>query len=337
MKVAITGGTGHIGANMVRALLAKGWSVRALIHEDARSVEGLPIVPVPGDVEDPGTLAPLFEGVDLAFHLAGHITLQKSEAAHAFAVNVEGTRNVMQACRKAGVPRVVHFSSIHAYDDRTGLGPIDEDRGPMVDPRRPLYGLSKAAGEKVVLEAVANGLDAVIVNPTGVLGPNDYKGSRMGRLLASMASGAMPIVPRAGYDWVDARDVAAGAILAAQRGRTGQRYILAGSWASLDDLGRLVDEAQGLPRTRLKVPLWAAWMGVPFDTVKCLFSGKDPQVTPDSIKVLYGESRVTYGKAAIELGYAPRSLQRTVDDTISWMHSAEAASLACWRTREVAS
>jgi dihydroflavonol-4-reductase len=327
MRVAVTGGTGHVGANVVRALLARGWSVRALVHDDATAIDGLPVEHVPGDVLKRDTLGPLFEGADLAFHLAGHITLDGREAPRAWSVNVEGTTNVLRAALDARVPRLVHFSSIHAYDDRPGIGPIDEERGPMVDPRRPCYGLTKAAGEQAVLEAVGRGLDAVIVNPTGVLGPHDYRGSRMGRTLMALARGTMPVVPRAGFDWVDARDVAEGAIQAALRGRRGQRYLLSGSWASLLQLGKLADLALEQRRTRLEVPLWVAWLGVPVDGLRSRVTGRTAQCTRDSIAVLHAESRASSAKAGRELGWAPRALAETVRDALSWQLARQEAPL----------
>ncbi len=330
MKVAITGATGHVGANVVRALLAEGWSVRALVRQDVRALEGLNVERVQGDVLEADSLRALFDGAELAFHLAGHITLDPRGAARAFEVNVEGTRRVTQACLDAGVRRLVHFSSIHAFEDRPGGLPIDESRGAMRDPSRPRYGLSKAAGERVVMEAVERGLDAVIVNPTGVIGPHDYKGSRMGRILLSLASGAMPIVPEAGYDWVDARDVAEGAKAAALRGRRGQRYILSGSRASLADLGRLVDEALAQKRMRLKVPLWTAWLGVPFDALASRLAGRTAQCTADSIKVLQGESRVSSALASGELAYTSRPLDVTVADVLAWNLGREASHAVGW-------
>lgn len=336
MKVAITGATGHVGANVVRALLGEGWSVRALVRQDVRALDGLDVQQVPGDVEDVESLRTLFEGAELAFHLAGHITLDPREAARAYEVNVEGTRNVTDACLGAGVRRLVHFSSIHAFDDRCVGRPIDEERGSMVDPSRPRYGLSKAAGEKVVQDAIGRGLDAVIVNPTGVIGPHDYKGSRMGRVLTNLASGAMPIVPNAGYDWVDARDVAEGAKAAALRGRTGQRYILSGNWASLAGLGLQVDEALGQQRRRLTVPLWTAWIGVPFASVASLCTGRTAQCTTDSIKVLYGESRVSSALAAAELGFKARPLGTTLADTLAWHQGREVARVVGWPSSQEA-
>ncbi len=339
MKVAITGGTGHVGANLVRAMLARGWSVRALIHDDGRALEGLPVEKVPGEVGDPDALRYLFEGAELVFHLAARIALTRRDSDGTRRVNIEGPRNVAQACLAARVRRLVHFSSIHAFDDRVGVGPIDEERGPMVDPARPLYGLTKAAGEKAVLEAVGQGLDAVIVNPCGVLGPHDYKGSAMGRVLAQLAAGRLPFVPASGFTWVDARDVAEGAIAAAERGQKGRRYLLAGTWASIRQLGDLVDQATGLGRTRVTVPTWTAWAGVPFAALGSLLTGNPPGCTPDSLRVLQAETRATPARAASELGFSARPLAETVVDTLAWQRAYSSQPiLAAWHhSREAVS
>lgn len=323
MKVGITGASGHVGANLVRTLLEKGWEVRALVRGDVRALAGLDVEHVPGDVTQPGRLRDFCQGTELVFHLAGHITLNGRDAALARTINVDGTRNVARACLDAGVRRLVHFSSIHAFDDRPG-DPIDEKRPPL-GPSRPYYGQTKAAGERVVLETVEQGLDAVIVNPTGVLGPHDYKRSAMGRVLADMASGQMPAVPAAGFDWVDARDVSEGAVAAALKGRTGQRYILSGTWASLMELGRHVDAATGRRTRRIQVPLWTAWMGVPFAAVKSRWTGEAPNCTADSIRVLYAESHASSALAARELGFRARDLAQTVADAVDWQRAWEAA------------
>lgn len=194
MRVAMTGATGHVGANVVRALVDQGWQVRVLCREDVRALEGLDVERVKGDVRDPDSLARLVQGAELVFNLAALISLE-GRFRSGLDVNIVGPRNVAAACLAAGVRRLVHVSSVHAFDDVPGHGPIDEDRPQVTDPSRPAYGLSKAAGEREILGAIERGLDAVIVNPTGVIGPHDYKGSRMGRVIASLATGRLPFVP----------------------------------------------------------------------------------------------------------------------------------------------
>lgn len=317
MRVAMTGATGHVGANVVRALVDQGWLVRVLCREDVRALEGLDVERVKGDVRDPDSLARLVQGAELVFNLAALISLE-GRFRSGLDVNIVGPRNVAAACLAAGVRRLVHVSSVHAFDDVPGHGPIDEDRPQVTDPSRPAYGLSKAAGEREILGAIERGLDAVIVNPTGVIGPHDYKGSRMGRVIASLATGRLPFVPTGGYDWVDARDVAAGVIAAAHRGQTGRKYLLSGTWASLSELGRQLDQIAGRPRTRLDVPLWSGFLGVPFAAMKARLTGGTPGCTMDSIRVLLGETHVTSARAAAEIGYAPRPQAQTLRDIMAW-------------------
>lgn len=322
MRVAITGATGHVGANVVRELLAQGWQVRALVRDDVRALDGLAVERVRGDVRDAASLRPLVEGAEWVFHLAALISLE-SRARKGLDLNVVGPRNVAAACLAGGVRRLVHFSSVHAFDDVPGRGPIDEDRPQVTDPSRPAYGLSKAAGEREVLAAVERGLDAVIVNPTGVIGPHDFKMSRMGKVLASLARGRMPFVPTGGYDWVDARDVARGAVLAAQRGISGRRYLLSGTWASLLELGQQLDRITGRRHRRFQVPLRTGFLGVPFAALRARLTGGTPGCTVDSIRVLLGETRVSSVRAAVELGYSPRSQAETLQDVVAWQAGPE--------------
>lgn len=317
MRVAITGATGHVGANVVRELLAQGWQVRALVRDDVRALEGLEVERVQGDVRDPESLRRLVDGVELVFNLAALISLE-ARARKGLDLNVVGPRNIAAACLAAGVRRLVHFSSVHAFDDTPGRGPIDEDRPQVTDPSRPAYGLSKAAGEREVLAAVERGLDAVIVNPTGVIGPHDYKMSRMGKVLATLAQGRMPFVPTGGYDWVDARDVARGAVLAAQRGATGRRYLLSGTWASLLELGMQLDQVTGRRHRRFQVPLRTGFLGVPFAALRARLTGGTPGCTMDSIRVLLGETHVSSYRAAVELGFVPRPQAETLRDILAW-------------------
>ncbi len=317
MRVAITGATGHVGANVVRELLAQGWNVRALHRENVTALIGLDVERVKGDVRDLESLRPLVDGADLVFNLAALISLE-GRARKGLDVNIVGPRNVAAACLDAGVRRLVHFSSVHAFDDAPGQGPIDESRPQVSDPSRPAYGLSKAAGEREVLAAVDRGLDAVIVNPTAVIGPHDYRQSRMGKVLASLATGRLPFVPVGGYDWVDARDVAQGAVLAAQRGITGRRYLLSGTWTSLAEVGLQLDQITGRPHHRIQVPLWTGFLGVPFAAMKARLTGGTPGCTTDSIRVLLGETHVSSVRASAGLGYSPRPQVETLRAILAW-------------------
>jgi dihydroflavonol-4-reductase len=322
MTIAVTGGSGHIGGNLVRALLDRGEAVRVLVRKDSRAIKGLAVEQVAGDVLDRDSLGTLVIGAEVVYHLAAKIVLVPDPNGSAQRVNVDGTRNVVDACLKTGVRRLVHFSSIHAF--------AEEPRGQVVDETRPLasgphlypYDRSKAEGERVVQEAVRQGLDAVIVNPTAVIGPFDFKPSAVGGVFLDLYHRRMPALIQGGFNWVDVRDVCAGAIAAEQLGRTGEKYLLAGHHLPFPGLATLVEEATGIPRPRVTVPLWAAYLGLPFAALASFVSGKDPKFTRASLHALCNHQLISHEKATRELDYHPRPTADAVRDTFDWFRRA---------------
>jgi len=321
MTVAVTGASGHVGANLVRALLSEGRQVRVLVHRDTAALEGLDVERVQGEVLEAQTLQELARGAEVVYHLAAVITLRSRSDGHARRVNVEGTRNVVEACLECGVKRLVHFSSIHAFSFQPLDGIVDELR-PLCSERRPLpYDQSKAEGERVVQEAVRKrGLDAVIVNPTAVLGPHDYKPSAMGQVVIDLARKKLPVLVNGGFNWVDVRDVVAGAISAERNGEAGAKYLLGGHHLSLRGLAELVQSVSGT-RAPATIPIWLAYAGVPFAAVQSRVTGRPPRFTSASLKALQRHQRVTHEKAAQQLAYAPRPIRETIEDTCAWFKS----------------
>jgi len=183
LTVVVTGATGHVGANLMRALLAQGRPVRALIHKNRRATEELDTEVVCGDVCDLSSLCNAFDGAEVVYHLAANISLSMSEWPLLELVNVIGTRNVVEACLRCGVRRLVHFSSIHALTQEPKDIPIDESRSLVDSQHCPPYDRSKAAGEKEVRKGIERGLDTIIINPTAVIGPHDYQPSHFGDAL----------------------------------------------------------------------------------------------------------------------------------------------------------
>jgi dihydroflavonol-4-reductase len=322
MSVLVIGAAGHVGGNLVRALLAAGRKVRATVYRDERALAGLDVERVKADVLDPASLTAAMQGCEVVYHLAAIIAIAGESERRVEDVNIRGPRNVAAACLEAGVQRLVHFSSIHAFEQLPLDRPLDETRGEPIA-GAPTYDRTKAAGEREILQAVARGLDAVIVNPTSVVGPYDFKPSPMGDVLLRLATGKMPALVTSGFDFVDVRDIVAGAFAAEARGRTGERYLLPGHFATFRELAALMAQASGRRAPRLVTPLWLARVGAPFLGAWCKVTGGRPLYTGESLDILSRSHPDIRGdKARAELGYQARPLAETVRDTWGWFRSA---------------
>jgi dihydroflavonol-4-reductase len=318
MTVAVTGACGHVGANLVRTLLERGRHVRAVVHADRRGVEGLPADQVTADVLNPSSLARAFEGVDVVYHLAAFISLFERDRVRMHDINVGGTRNVILACEQNRVRRLVHFSSIHALSSEPKKEVITEARA-LSGPRGSMaYDWTKAEAEREVLRAVERGLDAVIVNPTAVIGPCDFKLSSLGSFLLALHDGTLRALVRGGFNWVDVRDVVQGALAAERLGRPGERYLIAGAWCSVRELAKLAEEITGRKSPSFTAPMWLARLGAPFAVAVARLRGVPPLFTRGSLYALRNHRHVSHEKAAAELGYAPRPLAETICDTFRW-------------------
>jgi dihydroflavonol-4-reductase len=318
MKTLVTGANGHIGANLVRALLVRGRDVRVLLHRNRQSVEDLDVDIVDGDTCNPDSLLRAFNGIEVVYNLAGYISLRMNETDRCQTVNVAGTRNVVEACLLKRVKRLIHFSSIHALEQEPADIPLDETRPLVSGKGHPPYDISKAGGEKEVRKGIEKGLDAIIINPTGVIGPFDYYPSHFGEVLLSMACGKFPISIDGGFDWVDARDVADGAISAEKSACAGAKYLLSGHWASMSEISCMLEGTMNVGSPRFTCPLWLADIGAPFATGLARISGKRPLFTRVSLTALRGNKNVSHARATTELGYHPRPLKETIIDTIKW-------------------
>lgn len=321
MTTVVTGASGHVGGNLVRELLGRGRRVRAVIHTDRLALQGLDIETVEGDVTDGASMRRALDGAETVFHLAAHISILDKDPL-VVPVNVEGVRNVAEAALDAGVKRLVHVSSIHAFNMEPADKAIDEERTRASEPACPPYDASKAAGEAALREVIAKGLDATIVNPTGIIGPNDFRPSRMGEVLLKLANGKLPGLVDGGFDWVDVRDVCAGALLAEEKGQTGRNYILSGSYCRMPDLAAKAEKITGRRPPRMVSPMWLARFGAPFVTGWSRMTGQRPLYTSAALHALRGSRDMRHDRAANELGYDPRSLDETLRDTYAWFVSA---------------
>ncbi len=323
MITVVTGASGHLGANLVRALLARGRKVRVLIHQNTRGVEGLNVECVRGDVLAPDSLIRCFEGADVVYHCAGKISLSGFDPPSSLETNTAGSRHVARACMKAGVTRLVHFSSVHALSEKPFDRPLTEENDLCRKEESFLpYSLSKAEGENAILNAVAEGLDAVILNPSAILGPHDYALSPMGETVRDLAEGRFPALIDGFYNYVDVRDVSEAALAAEARGRKGERYLVGGHRLSLRDLAEMIAEITGTRAPRWTCPMWLARGAAHLSTNWNRIRGRRPKFTPASLRVLQGNSHLDCSKAAAELGHAPRPMLETLADTLAWQRKA---------------
>ncbi len=321
MTTIVTGASGHMGANLIRILNSRGRHVRAMAYKDRRAFAGLDIDIAEGDICDLDSLCRAFKGADTVYHLAAHISLLMTEWPRLESINIKGTQNVVEACIQSGVRRLIHFSSIHAHCQQPLDSPMDELR-PLIDsPQYLPYDRSKAAGEIEVLKGIERGLDAIIINPTGGIGPYDYKPSHFGEALLALANGKMPALVESGFNWVDVRDVSLGAIKAEEQAPAGSKYILSGHWVSICDVAEMVAEITGTSKPAMVCPMWLAHAGAPLFTAYARCFGKRPLFTKVSLDSLCGNRAISREKAELELGYRPRPFKETLFDTLKWFEA----------------
>ncbi len=327
--ILVTGATGHIGNVLVRKLLRRGEKVRALLlrGESAEALSGLPVEIVEGDVLDVSSLVNVFRGIGGAFHLAGIISIMPGSNPLLRRVNVEGTQNILQTAKQAGVGKLVYTSSIHAIR-RVEQGLIDE-RVPF-DPGNPYgeYDRSKAQATLEVQRAAAEGLNAVIACPTGVIGPYDFRGSMMGSVIRAAAQRKAMLYVDGAYDFVDVRDVAGGLIAAFEQGRPGASYILSGHRISVRYLLETVREITGGRFFQMRVPFDLAQFAARFMPLYYRVLRATPRFTSYSLSVLRSNSNISHAKASRELGYRPRALYRSIADTVHWFLSQRSEACA---------
>jgi len=321
MTTLVTGATGHIGNNLVRALLARQERVRVLCRPDSsdKPLAGLDVERVLGDLRDAPSLARAVTGMERVYHVAAMISIRSGDREALWDANVAGTARLLAAARQAGVKRVVHTSSFGAMGNNPH-GPSSEEHA--LDANEPAtdYERSKAASEVEVKREIERGLDACIVNPCATVGPFDFRPSLVGRTFVDFALGKMKAYLPGAFDWVPMRDVVSGHLLAMDKGGRGERYLLSGEVASLDQILDWLAEDTGRPRPRWRIPagLMLA-LSVPKDFVEArFFPDKYPRFNQHSIRLLTSGKYGSNHKACRELGLAPTPVRQAFRDSVSW-------------------
>ncbi len=322
MKVCVTGATGHIGINVCMELLGRGHTVTALVPNSWKPIDDLPVAIVKGNVLDGDSLRILMKGSEAVMHLAGIIGLGYKFDQTVFDVNVTGTKNVLDVSRELGMKKVVHFSSIHVFEQQPQDIPMDESRSFVTNERSVFYDQTKRDGHLMAQQAAGEGLDVSIVCPTGVLGPYDYRPSRLGKAVIDIYEGFVPTAVKGGFDFVDVRDVASGAVSALEKGKKGETYILGGKYYSIKELGDMILKVRDSEKELGEIPLSLAYVGLPFVNFYAWITGKQPLYNKVYLDVLKsGNKKVLSSKAEKELGYTSRNMEITVRDTLNWFRN----------------
>jgi dihydroflavonol-4-reductase len=321
MKAFVTGGTGFIGGAVVRKLVEAGHQVRVLVRPkaDTRQIEGLPVEKVVGSLEDVESLRRGMEGCDWVFHLAALYSYWGYRWEDFYRVNVEGTRHVLEVAREMDIRRIVHTSSIAALGVNRNRTPANEDTHTSLEDKIGFYQRSKFLGQQVALEFARQGVPVVIVNPSTPVGVGDYKPTPTGQIILDFLNGRMFGYVDTGLNIVDVEDVAQGHLLAAERGRVGECYILGGENLTLKQVLDILAEVSCRPPVRLRIPHWVAMAWAYVDvTLASLGLRKVPTATPEKVQLSRRYEWFDCSKAMKELGYSYRPAREALRKAVEW-------------------
>ena len=329
MNCLVTGAAGFIGANLVHELTSRGHRVKVWLRPatNPRTLDGLDLERFTGDLSDRAALVRAMRGCDWCFHLAASYHLWLPNYAPMYATNVDGTRHVIEAAVEAGCSRIVYTSTVGCLgwpDKINGIvRPADETTPVSESQMNNHYKLSKWRGELVARELAARGAPVVIVNPSAPVGPRDGKPTPTGQIILDFVNGRMPAYLDTGLNWVDVRDVAVGHILAAEKGRIGERYILGnaeGNW-TLQKAFAVLSEITGRPAPRFRLPHAAAWLIAQADEARSRLTGKSPRVPLAGVGMARHKMFFNPAKAIRELGLPQTPPRVALADAVEWFRA----------------
>jgi len=319
--ILVTGASGHIGNVLAALLYQNGYKDLRLMVRGTNTAHIEPYAKeiVRADICDADAVMKAVEGCTDVFHLAAAIQLTGAHKQRLYDINVGGTRNVISACLAHGVKRLVHVSSIHALEQGAGCA-VDEAVDVSGCQPSDEYGRTKVLATQAVLEACEKGLDAVIVYPTGVIGPFDYRESFSGTMFRKYITSRSPVhfYFDGGYDFVDVRDVAEGIYRAWQYGEKGQGYILAGGRCTIREVIETLGHSAGRRFKMVRVPLPVVRAAAAVAPALCALAGREPILTQDTVDILVSGSQISDAKARERLGYAPRPIPDSIRDAVKW-------------------
>jgi dihydroflavonol-4-reductase len=329
MNCFVTGASGFIGANLVHELNARGHGVKALLRpgSDLRGLRAATFEPVTGDVSDRPLLASALRGCDWCFHVAASYHLWLRDYAPMYAANVDGTRHVLEAAGAAGCSRIVYTSTVGCIGlPRETGGPIvpTDEATPVAEAQmRNHYKRSKWQAEQVARDLAAEGLPVVIVNPSAPVGPRDVKPTPTGKVIVDFLNRQMPAYLDTGLNWVHVRDVAIGHILAAEKGRLGERYILgstAGNW-TMQEAFRVLEEVSGVPAPKFKVPYLVALLAAWINEAAAKVTGRPPKAPLAGVRMARYKMFFSPAKAVRELGLPQTPPSQALADAVEWFRA----------------
>ena len=320
MDVLVTGATGFVGANLVRELLRDGRGVRALARpgSDRRALQGLEVEIAEGDLLDPASLRRAVVGIRTVFHAAADYRLWAPDPQALYRANVDGTRAILTAASEAGAARIVYTSTVGALGVPKDGGEGTEDTPVSLDDMVGPYKRSKFLAERAALELAAAGVPVVIVNPSAPVGPWDLKPTPTGQMIVDFVQGRMFATVDTGLNIVHVRDVARGHILAAERGKVGEKYILGHTNLSLTAIGDLLTEITGCPRPRVKVPYAVAWLAALCSEGGARVTGRAPRVPLTAVRMARKKMYFSAAKAVRELGLPQTEVRTALRDAVDW-------------------
>ena len=331
MKCFVTGASGFIGANLVHELVTRGHRVKALLRPEAdlRGLAGTDFERVAGDVSDREKLKQAMAGCDWCFHVAASYHLWLRDYRPMYAANVDGTRNVLQAAGAAGCLRIVYTSTVGCIGlpitIRGQTGPPTDETARVTEEKLKgnHYKISKWRAEKVALQLADEGLPVVIVNPSAPVGPRDVKPTPTGQVIVDFLNRKMPAYLDTGLNWVHLHDVAVGHILAAEKGKVGERYILGtaeGNW-TMKEAFAVLEQITGVRAPRMQIPYGVALMAACVDELKSKFTGRPPRAPLAGVRMALHKMFFNPAKAIRELGLPQTPPKQALTDAVEWFRS----------------
>jgi len=323
VKALVTGATGFIGSHIARELLKSGASVRVLVRKgsDRRNLAGVDVEIVEGNILDRASISSALKTCDTLFHAAADYRLWTKNPAAMYAANVEGTENVLEAALSAGIGKVVYTSSVGTLGNPGDGTPGDEDTPVSFTDMVGDYKKSKFLAERKAESFLARGLQLVIVNPSTPVGPFDIKPTPTGKIIVDFVSRRMPAYLETGLNLIAVEDCARGHIMAAEKGRTGEKYILGNENLMLDEIFEMLSRISGIPKPRFCLPygpiLVAAWLNEAFSAV----TGREPMIPLSGVRMAKKLMFFSPKKARMELGFETTPVYDALERAVEWFRA----------------